>query len=155
MSDTKKLSTIAYTEYVKKARENNTMLRVLISHLISVHIIDTIIEEKCPEGKKIVKNHNQYTDDIKLTLLHCMRIIPDRLYYDLKELNSFRNSYAHNLELKKASFKFYGLGDSDPPQTYSNTDPNFKNNIEWLCDDVVVSLTSLAIELGIDTKYPK
>lgn len=142
------------TVYISRAGKPNMMItQVITAHLLSEYILNRIITERCPDYKLIVNDYQKYTYDVKLTLLRCMGIVPEKLYHNLKELNALRNSCAHNLDIKKGTISFYTHMDSDEKHECKKSDPNFNNGIEWLCDTTILDFVNLAHDLKIDIKY--
>jgi len=152
MSDNKNLLSLEYIR--QRDNKNAVMLRVIKSHLFTEYIMNRIIAEKCPDHNKILDDYRSYTYAVKLTLLHCMGIIPNKLNHNLKELNRLRNAFAHNLELdKNITINFYENIDSNVMHKSAKFEPNFENSVEWLYDSAFIDLANLAYNLKIKTHY--
>ncbi len=62
-------------------------------HLLTEHYLERIISAKLPRGDRILKNRLNYA--AKLTLVHALDELPDRIIAALRALNTLRNRMSH------------------------------------------------------------
>jgi len=88
--------------YLKRLKSAHEIVVVTTAHLLTEYIINTIIEKKCKSPEKLV--NYQYAK--KVDIIYCMNLLPDYLYEDLRQLNTLRNKFAHDLHPKPHIFSF-------------------------------------------------
>jgi len=69
---------------------------IIVTHGFVELLINTIIDDKCKNGKdRITANNRDYPQSVKLVLLHELGLIDDRLFKILDWFRKLRNRAAH------------------------------------------------------------
>ena len=80
-----------------KVVEKNSRSLVIIANGYIELFINTLIDEKCKNGKKrITKNNRDYPLSVKLTLLYELNILDKTLFEILDNFRKIRNRAAHD-----------------------------------------------------------
>ena len=88
--------------YLSRLKSAHEIIFVTTAHLLTEYIVNIIIQQKCGSPEKLT--NFQYSK--KLDVLYCMGLLPDYLYEDLRQLNTLRNKFAHNLHPEPQIFSF-------------------------------------------------
>jgi hypothetical protein len=91
-------------------RLENHLAFVVSLHLFVENLIDALIELRSPTADLIFEDHRSFSFSVKLTLVFNMRLIPKRLFENIRALNRLRNEYAHRLDVNLANILAEKLG---------------------------------------------
>jgi hypothetical protein len=116
-------------------------LQVLVTHGIVELLINTMIDAKCKNAKKITDNNRDFPHSTKLTILNELGILSDHHYTLLNWFRKLRNEAAHQpfFELTKDKLELFADGKLRDPATFASTCFNIVLDL-WRAHEEIVSI---------------
>jgi hypothetical protein len=126
--------------------KDNSRLMVLITHGFIELLVNTLIESKCKNSKRLISNRRDYPHSSKLLLLNELSIISDDQYRLLVWFKNLRNRAAHEpiFEITNQDLqRFKEAKDRDP------------NNFFMLCIAILSNLWNQHVKVFSPIFAPK